>query len=262
MSPSNTLKDSLSKRTVTEIAAKIKSGSMSMEAMIDMIEKALAAKMISSKQALHLLGLAFKSLSKDGKARYPKLSALLSMLSRGHSSQTSTSSSTTVPVTGVKLDATSIGMHSEQSAWLKATVLPENATNTAVTWSSANPSIAKVDSNGKVSGVSAGVTTVTVKADGGYTASCTIVVTQFVHVTGISFGTSALSLNVGHHVIMDPIITPSNATNKTVKWESSYKGIATIDSDGMITGVAPGKVHITGTTVDGGKTADLILTVK
>ena len=106
------------------------------------------------------------------------------------------------------------------------------------------------------------MTTVTVKADGGYTASCTIVVTQFVHVTGISFGTSALSLNVGYHVIMDPIITPSNATNKTVKWESSYKGIATIDSDGMITGVAPGKVHITGTTVDGGKTADLILTVK
>ena len=262
MSPTNNLKDALSKRTVTEITAKIKSGSMSLEALIDLIEKALAAKMISSKQALQLLGLALKSLTKDGKARYPKLTALLVALSRRSSSTTSTTPSTTVPVTGVKLDATSIGMHSEQSYWLKATVLPENATNTAVTWSSANPSIVKVDSNGKVSGVSAGVTTVTAKVDGGYTASCTFVITQFVHVTGISFGTSSLSLNVGYHVIMDPIITPSNATNKTVKWESSYKGIATIDSDGMITGVSPGKVHITGTTEDGGKTADLILTVK
>ncbi|MBO7429980.1 MAG: Ig-like domain-containing protein, partial [Spirochaetia bacterium] len=45
-------------------------------------------------------------------------------------------------------------------------------------------------------------------------------------------------------------------------WESSYKGIATIDSDGLITGVSQGKVHITGTTVDGGKKVDMILTVK
>ena len=227
-----------------------------------MIEKALAAKKINSKQALQLLAIALKLLKKDGKARYPKLSTLLVALSKRSTSPSSSSPSQTVPVTGVKLDATSIGMHSEQSAWLKATVLPENASNTAVTWSSANPSIAKVDANGKVTGVSAGVTTVTVKADGGYTASCRIVVTQFIHVTGISLVNPAITIGVGHHVIMDPIITPSNATDKTVIWESSYKGIATIDSDGLITGVSQGKVHITGTTVDGGKKVDMILTVK
>ena len=87
-------------------------------------------------------------------------------------------------------------------------------------------------------------------------------VTQFIHVTGISLVNPAITIGVGHHVIMDPIITPSNATDKTVIWESSYKGIATIDSDGLITGVSQGKVHITGTTVDGGKKVDMILTVK
>ncbi len=259
MAPIN---NTLSRATASEISKAIQTGSMSLEAMIDMIEKALAAKKINSKQALQLLAIAFKLLKKDGKSRYPKLAALIAALSKRSTSPVSPSPSQTVPVTGVKLDATSIGMHSEQSAWLKATVLPENASNTAVTWSSANPSIAKVDANGKVSGVSAGVTTVTVKADGGYTASCKIVVTQFIHVTGISLVNPAITIGVGHHVIMDPIITPSNATDKTVIWESSYKGIATIDSDGLITGVSQGKVHITGTTVDGGKKVDMLLTVK
>ena len=256
------IKDTSSRITASEISKSIQTGSMSLEAAIDMIEKALAAKKINSKQALQLLAIALKLLKKDGKARYPKLSTLLVSLSKRSTSPSSSSPSQTVPVTGVKLDATSIGMHSEQSAWLKATVLPENASNTAVTWSSANPSIAKVDANGKVTGVSAGVTTVTVKADGGYTASCKIVVTQFIHVTGISLVNPAITIGVGHHVIMDPIITPSNATDKTVIWESSYKGIATIDSDGLITGVSQGKVHITGTTVDGGKKVDMLLTVK
>lgn len=254
------IKDTSSRITASEISKAIQTGSMSLEAAIDMIEKALAAKKINSKQALQLLAIALKLLKKDGKARYPKLSTLLVALSKRSTSPSSPSQ--TVPVTGVKLDATSIGMHSEQTAWLKATVLPENASNTAVTWSSANPSIAKVDANGKVTGVSAGVTTVTVKADGGYTASCKIVVTQFIHVTGISLVNPAITIGVGHHVIMDPIITPSNATDKTVIWESSYKGIATIDSDGLITGVSQGKVHITGTTVDGGKKVDMLLTVK
>ena len=239
----------------------IKNPSKSLEEKIDMIEKSYADKSITAKQALHALTLALKSAAKNGKARYPKLTTLLATLSRTKASQPSPTPSQTVPVTGVKLDATSIGMWTEQQAWLIATVLPENATNKALTWSSANPSIAKVDSNGKITGVSPGMTTVTVKADGGFTASCTIVVTQFVHVTGISFGTSTLSVKVGYHVIMDPVITPSNASDKSVIWESSYKGIATIDKDGMITGVSQGKVHITGTTVDGGKKADLILTV-
>ena len=261
MAPIN---DSLSRITASEISKAIQTGSMSLEAMIDMIEKALAAKKISSKHALQLLAVALKILKKDGKSRYPKLSTLIAALSKRSTSPSSASPSPsqTVPVTGVKLDATSIGMRTEQTAWLIATVLPENATNTAVTWSSANPSIAKVDANGKVSGISAGVTTVTVKADGGYTASCTIVVTQFIHVTGISLVNPAITIGVGHHVIMDPIITPSNATDKTVKWESSYRGIATIDGDGLITGVSQGKVHITGTTVDGGKKVDMLLTVK
>lgn len=261
MAPIKPINDS-SKVIASAISKEIQTGSKPLDALIDMIEKAFAAGKISSKQALQLLSVVFKSQKKEGKSRYPRLCALLTALARRPASQSSTSSSQAVPVTGVKLDAAHIGMHSEQTYWLKATVLPENATNTAVKWSSANPAVVKVDANGKVSGVGAGVTTVTVKADGGYSASCTFVVTQFVHVTGISFGTSTLAVNVGHHVIMDPIITPSNATNKTVKWESSYKGIATIDKDGMITGVSPGKVHITGTTEDGGKTADLILTVK
>ena len=58
---------------------------------------------------------------------------------------------------------------------LSATVNPNNATNKTITWSSSNSSVATIDSNGKVTAVGAGTTTITAKV-GGKTATCTITV--------------------------------------------------------------------------------------
>ncbi|MBQ5416607.1 MAG: hypothetical protein IIU23_05400, partial [Bacteroidales bacterium] len=91
------IKDTSSRITASEISKAIQTGSMSLEAAIDMIEKALAAKKINSKQALQLLAIALKLLKKDGKARYPKLSTLLVALSKRSTSPSSPSQ--TVPVT-------------------------------------------------------------------------------------------------------------------------------------------------------------------
>ena len=57
-------------------------------------------------------------------------------------------------------------------------------------------------------------------------------------------------------------ITPSNATNQNVTWTSSNQAAATIDADGLVTGVAPGKTTITATTVDGQFTAQTTITVE
>ena len=84
---------------------------------------------------------------------------------------------TKVPVTGVTLNKTSLTLNKGASETLTATVSPSNATNKSVTWSSSNTSVATVDSNGKVTAVSAGSTTVTVKTnDGGKTATCAVTV--------------------------------------------------------------------------------------
>ena len=57
-------------------------------------------------------------------------------------------------------------------------------------------------------------------------------------------------------------VTPSNATNQNVTWASSNQAVATIDADGLVTGVAPGTTTITATTVDGGYTARTTITVE
>jgi len=56
-------------------------------------------------------------------------------------------------------------------------------------------------------------------------------------------------------------ITPTNATNQSVTWSSSKTSVATVDENGMVTGVAPGSATITATTVDGGFRATTTITV-
>ena len=80
-----------------------------------------------------------------------------------------------VPVKGVKLDKTNLTLYVGSSAGLSATVSPQGAYNKAVTWKSADPKIAKVDADGKVTGVKAGTVKVTVTTkDGKKTADCTV----------------------------------------------------------------------------------------
>lgn len=83
----------------------------------------------------------------------------------------------TVAVTGVTVSPTTLSLTEGQSHSLTYVVSPTNATNKNVTWSSSNTSVATVDSNGKVTAVSGGYATVTVKTeDGGKTANCNVTV--------------------------------------------------------------------------------------
>ena len=84
----------------------------------------------------------------------------------------------TVAVTEVKLDKSELTLEAGKSEQLTATVLPDNATNKTVTWSSDKSDIASVDANGKVTANKAGKAVITVKTkDGAQTASCTVTVT-------------------------------------------------------------------------------------
>ena len=80
-----------------------------------------------------------------------------------------------VPVAGVSLDFTELTLNIGESKKLTATVKPDNATDKAVVWTSADPAVAAVDENGKVTALSVGTTVVTAKA-GGVSAACTVTV--------------------------------------------------------------------------------------
>jgi uncharacterized protein YjdB len=60
---------------------------------------------------------------------------------------------------------------------------------------------------------------------------------------------------------LSAIISPSNASNKKVTWTSSNKKVATVSANGLVTGLTPGNVVITCTSVDGSKKATSTITV-
>lgn len=88
-------------------------------------------------------------------------------------------------VTGVTVSKTSLTMEAGQTQTLTAAVAPTDAKNRSVTWSSSNAAVASVDSNGRVTALSAGAAEITVKtADGGFTASCRVIVKDETTPTG------------------------------------------------------------------------------
>ena len=165
--------------------------------------------------------------------------------------------SNTVNVTGVVLNKTSISIPIGEDETLAAKVLPENATNQNVTWSCKNPEIASVDANGKVTGIKAGMTIVTVTTeDGGKTADCRVNVSErHISVMGVELNKTEFIFQVGDSETLVASIKPENASNKKVTWVSDKPEIATVDANGKVTGVKAGVATITVTTDDGGKTA-------
>ena len=88
-----------------------------------------------------------------------------------------TTDETTVPVTGVTLDTESTTIVIGSTEQLAATVEPADATDTSVSWSSDNESVAAVGDSGLVTGVAEGTAAVTVTTnDGGFTAECAVTV--------------------------------------------------------------------------------------
>ncbi|MCK9234082.1 MAG: Ig-like domain-containing protein [Acholeplasmataceae bacterium] len=86
---------------------------------------------------------------------------------------------TTVPVTGISLNKSSLSLYTEDSEKLIATVSPSNASDPTVNWTSSNPAVASVSADGTVTGVTVGNATITAKTvDGGFTKTCAVTVTQ------------------------------------------------------------------------------------
>ena len=164
---------------------------------------------------------------------------------------------TTVAVTEVSLNQTSLTLTVGGTASLTATVSPSNATDKTVSWSSSNTSVATV-SDGTVTAVAAGSATITAKA-GGKSATCSVTVNaKEVPVTGISLDPTSVSIQVGKTATLTATVTPSDATNATVSWSSSNTSVATV-SDGTVTAVSEGTATITATA--GGKSATGSVTV-
>ena len=115
-----------------------------------------------------------------------------------------------VAVDGVSIDETA-SMNVGDEKTLTATITPDGATNTNVTWESSKESVATVDATGKVTALAEGTATITVTtADGNKTASCAVTVSKK---TPVVTGTLTANVTYGDTVSPDAI----NAAGVTVK---------------------------------------------
>ena len=165
-----------------------------------------------------------------------------------------------IEVTGIKLDKTTLDIEEEETCTLTATLTPSDATS-IVTWISSRPSVATVSSDGTVTGIKAGSATITAKA-GTKSATCSVTVTaKPVHVTSVSLNYTELNLKTGESADLNPIFTPSNASNHIVTWTSSKTIVATVNSVGLVKAYNKGVSYVTVKTQDGGHTATCLVRV-
>ena len=158
------------------------------------------------------------------------------------------------PATKVTLSKTSLKIAVGSKSTLKATLEPANVTNTNITWTSADKSIATVTESGVVKGVKAGKVKITATSgDGTQKATCTV--TVYIPPTSVSLNKTSMTLKVGSSATVTPTVKPTTATYKTVKWTSSNYDVATVDENGKITAKGVGYAEITATTTYGAKTA-------
>lgn len=165
-----------------------------------------------------------------------------------------------VNVSGVSLSQTELTIVKGKSTSLSCTVAPADATDKQVIWSSSDNTVATVDQDGTVTGMTGGVATITVATpDGKFKASCTV--TVIVPVSGISLDKSSLELIVGEEETLSATVLPEDASEKGVTWSSSNPSVVFVE-DGKVKGLTEGSAIITTTSVDGALTATCTIRVK
>lgn len=174
------------------------------------------------------------------------------------------------PVTRVSLSKKAT-MYTGKKLTLKAKVNPANASNKALTWKSSNTKIAKVASNGVVTGVKAGTVKITATAKDGSrkSATCTVTVRQSVSKITLS-KTNVVLPKKGSSYNVRVTVAPKNAYNKNVAVKSAKTKVAKVSVSTVksgktvkITAVKKGKTKVVFTAKDGSKkSATCKVTVK
>ena len=163
-----------------------------------------------------------------------------------------------IPVSSVKISKTAIQMKVGETETLTVTVTPSNATEKEVFWTSSNPDVVDVDTEGLITAKKVGKATITAEV-GGVKAKCSVEVTpSYIEVSSVELDKSEASLRVAETVTLKAIVNPDDATDKTVTWSSSDETIAIV-SNGVVIAKKVGKTVVIAQA--GNKTATCQVTV-
>lgn len=165
-------------------------------------------------------------------------------------------------VTAVSMES-AVKLNENSTKRLTAKAVPNTASNARLSFKSSNASVAAVSSNGVITAKSKGSCVITATAtDGsGKSAKCRVTVVR--PVTNVKLNAHTISWNVGKKAHFRPTVTPTTASNISVKYTSSNTRVAVVDSNGLLTAVGKGTCTVTCTAADGsGKKDTCKVTVK
>lgn len=165
-----------------------------------------------------------------------------------------------IPVESIELDLKTRDVYQGKEFNLDASLTPPNSKE-SIKWSSSDTRVAKVNSKGKVTGVSFGTAIIYAETSGGDVASCKVnVIAQAEY---LSIDVKKLTLNVGTERKLNAIILPSYSPETTDKctWSSTDEKVANVDESGVVSAVSAGSCIIN-CRVNGELIAKCIVTVK
>ncbi len=147
----------------------------------------------------------------------------------------------------ISLDKTTI--NKGEIIELNTKVIPEDATNKSITFSSSNPKVLTVSSSGKVTGISSGKATITAKANNGVNAE--IEITVYSSVTDILLSTNTVRVQKDGNFKINAEVLPEDADNKNIEYKSENELIAKVNNTGIITGISEGTTRVIVSAEDG-----------
>lgn len=159
-------------------------------------------------------------------------------------------------VQSITLDVNELTLEFGGTRQLVATLIP--AGSAEIIWSSENPSIVSVDSEGNLTALKVGDSVITAQTPDGKSASCSVRVVN--SSVSIVFDPAEVTMNKGAKLELHPIITPAEYQD-TYTWTTSDRLVVQVSSSGVLTakGIGTATVTVTGAS---GITASIKVTVE
>ncbi|MGE4275711.1 MAG: Ig-like domain-containing protein, partial [Lawsonibacter sp.] len=159
-----------------------------------------------------------------------------------------------VAVEQIALDRTALTLAAGGTATLYASIWPEEAADSQVTWTSGDEAVATVSDDGEVTAVGPGTTIVTAGA-GGESAECVVTV------SGVVLTSATLDLLASNSASLGKATYGGAVNVSQWLWQSSDSSVVWVSTAGVVTGVAEGTATVTCYSSDGTYSADCVVTV-
>lgn len=158
-----------------------------------------------------------------------------------------------VKVEDITLIKASFEMLEGAEEQLVATISPENATDKSILYSSTNENVATVSATGRIHALKAGTAVINViSADNPavFKQATVLVKKDHINVESVDVSETVLTVLLGSDTLLSATVSPADATDKSLTWESSNPTVATVDASGNVHAVSIGSTSITVKSVD------------